>query len=221
VEIKPKFKEEDKLKCLRWCDRHCCLCRKNCGVHIELAHIDRTLEDKELNDIDNAIPLCYDCHAKVGHYNVKEPRGNKYQAEELKSRREEIYEEYTRHLVPIIDFQITQNLGNKFPDVSFLMSHIEKTLPVRVSLSVDISKDGGRAVNVGGHYGGDKLWNMNPGHSVKGHFEIQKELLRKAKRISALVNVKIVDEYGRSHKLLPMEWIYELDKVGRGWWYNP
>lgn len=224
MEIKPKFKEEDKIKCLRWCDRHCCLCRKNCGLHIELAHIDRNLKDKKLNDIENAIPLCYDCHAKVGHYNIKEPRGNKYKTDELKNRREEIYEEYTRHLVPLIDFQITQNLGNalrKFPDVGFVVSHREKILPVRVSLSVNISKDGGKVYNIGGHYGGEKLWNMNPGSVASGHFDIPSKLTKNANRISAKVDVKIIDEYGRHHKLLPMEWIYEMSRQEQGWWYNP
>src|SRR3989344_1525412 len=106
--IKPKFKSDVKIKCLLWCDRHCCLCRKNCGPDIELAHINRKLTDQTLNEIDNAIPLCYECHAKVGHYNIEEPKGNKYTASELRSRREQVYEEFTRHLVPLINIQVTQ-----------------------------------------------------------------------------------------------------------------
>lgn len=136
--VKPKFKEEDKIKCLLWCDRRCCLCRRNCGPDIEVAHISRKLRGEKLNAIDNAIPLCYDCHAKVGHYNVEEPRGNKYTPSELKRRREQIYEEFTRHLVPPIDFRITQMLLGgglrKFPDVGFEISNRGKGLPVRVYL---------------------------------------------------------------------------------------
>ena len=58
------FNEEQKVKVLLWCARHCCLCGKHCGVAIEVAHIE-----KGSNDIDNAIPLCFQCHAEVGHYN--------------------------------------------------------------------------------------------------------------------------------------------------------
>jgi hypothetical protein len=28
--------------------------------------------------LDNCIPFCFDCHADVGHYNAKHPKGNKY-----------------------------------------------------------------------------------------------------------------------------------------------
>lgn len=140
--IKPNFIEEDKIKCLLWCDRHCCLCRKNCGPDIEVAHIDQKLPREKLNAIDNAIPLCYDCHVKVGHYNTEHPRGNKYRPNELKRRREQVYEEFTRHLVPPIDFQITQRLLNgaqrKFPDVGFEISNLGTGLSVKVYLSVDI-----------------------------------------------------------------------------------
>ena len=32
------------------------------------------------DDIDNAIPLCFDCHGAVQHYNDEHPRGTKYKA---------------------------------------------------------------------------------------------------------------------------------------------
>src|SRR5881628_40520 len=52
------FDEADKLKALLWCDRHCCLCGKATGTGIEVAHLD-----PKRSDLDNAIPLCFDCHA--------------------------------------------------------------------------------------------------------------------------------------------------------------
>ena len=96
------FTDDTKRKCLLWSDRHCCLCGKVCGTDIEIAHIGQP----EDNDIENAIPLCYDCHAKIGRYNVEHPRGNKYKPDELKARRDQIYEHYTRHLVPPLNIQL-------------------------------------------------------------------------------------------------------------------
>jgi hypothetical protein len=222
---KRKFKEEDKIKCLLWCDRHCCLCRKNCGLDIEIAHIDRSLIGEEVNDIDNAIPLCYECHAKTGHYNSEEPRGNKYKPKELKARREQIYEEFTRHLVPSIDFQVTQMLVGgrvrEFPDVGFAMRHLGRTLPVKVLLSLNIYRDGGMAYSPGGHYAKEEYWKMNPGLYVQGHFEIPEVVFKNAHTLSAVMNdIEIIDEYNRHHQLLPMKWEYEIEG-GKNWWYNP
>ena len=183
------------------------------------------MQGEKLNAIDNAIPLCYECHAKVGHYNIEEPRGNKYSPNELKRRREQVYEEFTRHLVPPIDFQITQRLLNgaqrKFPDVGFEISNLGRGLPVKVYLSVDIYKNSRKVHNPGGHYAKKIPWKMNPGMRVQGHFVIPEKVLENTSRISAIVNdIEIVDEYERPHKLFPMEWVYEIDK-GADWWYNP
>ena len=104
---KHEFREADKIKLLLWCDRHCCLCGKACGTDIEIAHID----SKGPAEIDNAIPLCYDCHAKTGRYDPKHPRGNKHRPEELKARREQVYEQHTRALVPPLDYGSRSNSG--------------------------------------------------------------------------------------------------------------
>lgn len=44
------------------------------------------------DDEENGIPLCFDCHAEVGRYNDKHPKGNKYTPWELKRRRDRFYE---------------------------------------------------------------------------------------------------------------------------------
>ena len=98
-----------KIKMLLWCARHCCLCSGNAGPDIEMTHIS----NKGGNEIDNGIPLCYDCHAKIGHYNKEHTRGNKYKDEELKACREQIYEERTRHLVPPIHFFLSQTRADR------------------------------------------------------------------------------------------------------------
>ena len=99
------FPDKVRLQALLWCDRHCCLCKKACDIHIALHHLNPESEGGS-NDIDNAMPLCFDCHAKVEHYNNQHPRGTKYNIKELKERREQVYEEFTRHLVPSVGHQI-------------------------------------------------------------------------------------------------------------------
>lgn len=39
------------------------------------------------DDIDNAIPICFECHAEIHSYNVRHPRGRKFRPEELKEHK--------------------------------------------------------------------------------------------------------------------------------------
>ena len=39
--------------------------------------------------IDNAIPVCFECHAEVHSYNDKHPRGRKFRPEELRKHKEQ------------------------------------------------------------------------------------------------------------------------------------
>ncbi len=72
--------------------RHCCVCHRYCGVGIEVHHI--IPKEKGGDDLfENAIPLCFDCHANAGHYNPKHPRGTKYSPRELEKARENWYEQ--------------------------------------------------------------------------------------------------------------------------------
>lgn len=106
---RPPFKDEDKIKILLWCERHCCLCEKSCDTNIIIHHIEQDESPREkLSDIDNAIPLCYDCHGRIRSYNPKHAVGTAYRIREIKTRRDQIYEKYTRHLVPITHFEITK-----------------------------------------------------------------------------------------------------------------
>jgi hypothetical protein len=68
--------------------RHCCLCRKFKGTKIEVHHIVPLA--KEGNDnLDNGIPLCFDCHYEVMSYNAEHPKGRKFRPEELKKHRDQ------------------------------------------------------------------------------------------------------------------------------------
>lgn len=55
-------------------------------VTIELHHIKQKSEGGD-DSYDNCIPLCFNCHADVGAYNTKHPKGRKYSEAELKEHR--------------------------------------------------------------------------------------------------------------------------------------
>jgi 5-methylcytosine-specific restriction endonuclease McrA len=54
--------EADEL--LAQCHRRCCICHRFCGIKMELDHIIPR-EQNGSDTIDNAIPLCFECHAEV------------------------------------------------------------------------------------------------------------------------------------------------------------
>jgi hypothetical protein len=57
---------------------------------MELNHIIQASTGGEWT-LDNAIPLCFDCHAEVGHYNIQHPKGTKFTPTELKRHRDNWY----------------------------------------------------------------------------------------------------------------------------------
>lgn len=76
------FNKAEVAKLLVQCQRRCCVCHRFCGVKIELHHIEQKAKGGS-DSIDNAIPLCFECHAEVNHYNDSHPRGRKFTNEEL------------------------------------------------------------------------------------------------------------------------------------------
>ncbi len=236
-----KFNQAVKNKVLLWCDRHCCLCKRACGTDIEVHHLVQPKYGGG-NNIDNAIPLCYDCHAKVLKYNDEHPKGIKYKAQELKPRREQVYEEYTRHLVPLIWWEVTQTNPQKkkrksseirrlrkkdqkpderrLPDVGFNLAHKGPFLPVRVKVKIEPFL-GGRSLGVfkKGHYSGQRGWAMNPGHMTQGHFQLPKVVVKSRKRLEVKVDVIIIDQYEREHKLLQVGYVYM--RKWNAWYFNP
>ena len=84
------FSRETKTRALVACGRHCCLCHTYCGNNIEVHHI-RPQADGGDDSYDNAIPLCFKCHAEVGQYNPNHPKGTKFSEEELKLHRDNWY----------------------------------------------------------------------------------------------------------------------------------
>jgi len=82
------FKREEVEKLLAECGRRCCICHRFCGVKMETDHIlprDKGGGD----DMDNAIPVCFECHAEIHAYNDRHPRGRKYTPGELRLHKEQ------------------------------------------------------------------------------------------------------------------------------------
>ncbi len=73
------------------CGRSCCVCRMFCGRNIELHHIVMESKGGE-STFDNCIPLCFNCHAEAGHYNIEHPKGTKYSSNELRRHRDNWYQ---------------------------------------------------------------------------------------------------------------------------------
>ena len=82
----PKVKEN----LLVQCGRYCCVCHKYCGTKIEIDHIIPESDGGPSTE-DNGIPVCFDCHADIKHYNDKHPRGTKFRADELRRHRERLF----------------------------------------------------------------------------------------------------------------------------------
>ena len=84
------FSQSTKERALVAAGRRCCLCGRFKGVRLEVHHI-RPESSGGGNAFDNAISLCFDCHADVGHYNTTHPRGNRYSPTELRQHRDRLY----------------------------------------------------------------------------------------------------------------------------------
>jgi 5-methylcytosine-specific restriction endonuclease McrA len=67
--------------------RRCCICQRYCGVKIETDHIVPSDEGGG-DEIQNAIPVCFECHAEIHSYNDRHPRGRKFQPNELRGHKE-------------------------------------------------------------------------------------------------------------------------------------
>ncbi len=228
--MKKKFKDIEKIQRLLWCDRHCCLCEKSCGLHLEFAHI----AEPDNNDIDNAIPVCYDCHAQIGMYNVKHPRGNKYRSEELKKRREQIYDKYTRQYIVPIQYIIsnridpyTPNSGLRpYPTATFNIVNLSDYLPVRLNIVLK-GKINDKYVDLSlpeGLYTGAKLWNLNPKRKINGWFEINNSKMihfNPKDKVEVRVLIKLIDVLSREHLLLEDGYVYNHKETKPYWYFEP
>ena len=71
------FDRDQVSNLLARCHRRCCICHRFCGVKIETDHIEPKEQGGD-DSIENAIPVCFECHAEIHSYNDKHPRGRKF-----------------------------------------------------------------------------------------------------------------------------------------------
>lgn len=212
-----EFSEDDKIKVLLWCARHCCLCGDFAGLLIEVAHLDPTK-----SDIKNAVPLCFNCHATIDHYNVEHPLGKKYSIRELRARRDQIYEHHTRHLVSPVNYRLFQD-GVALPEVRFEITNVGETYPIKAKIRLRLAQ-GTR--NYGfprtkGHYNGGYVWNLNPQQGVVGIFKIPTKALDNPEEpLRVRVDIDLIDIYDRSHSMLPGGYVRNLKKEAE-WYFEP
>lgn len=143
---------------------------------------------------------------------------------ELKARRDQIYEKFTRHLVPPIHFNISQDLPNGqkrlLPDVGIDVTHFGDSLPVKFSVAVKVFL-GGKDLGIvkTSQYTGERLWNLNPRFGVRGHFQVPPEVVKSTEHLEIRVSVTVIDQYERKHQLLPLAWVYMRDV--NSWYLEP
>ena|SRR2546425_9170817 len=89
------FPEKDATALLAACHRRCCICHRYCGVKMELDHIIPKAEGGP-DTIENAIPVCFECHAEIHAYNDQHPRGRKFRPEELQLHKQQWVESAER-----------------------------------------------------------------------------------------------------------------------------
>ena len=115
------FSQQVKENVLIKCKRHCVLCEQPKGIKMEVHHIIPKAKGGS-DDIDNAIPLCFDCHQEVGGYNPEHPKGNKYTYVELKQRRDNFYERLDKNEFPVYSYTINQKDKELFEEISNIFS---------------------------------------------------------------------------------------------------
>lgn len=78
--------------------RHCCVCHKAKGLNIEIHHIKPKSQGGK-DTFENAIALCFDCHADAGHYFAGHPKGSKLNPGELQIQKEEWFKIVSQHKI--------------------------------------------------------------------------------------------------------------------------
>lgn len=89
------FSQEVKTKAMVACGRFCVICHKFCGNNMEVHHIVAESEGG-CDNYDNAIPLCFDCHAEVRQYDPKHPKGIRFTKDELIQHRDNWYKKISQ-----------------------------------------------------------------------------------------------------------------------------
>jgi len=123
------FTQEIKEEIMVRSARHCCVCHRAKGINLEVHHI-KPKEQGGTDSIENAICLCFDCHADAGHYFAKHPKGTKLSPEELLKHRTAWFNIVTEHKImapsmPAVELSV---IGNQKDGVLTPIFIKEKTM---------------------------------------------------------------------------------------------
>lgn len=107
--------------------RHCCVCHERKGLNIEVHHIIPKHQGGK-DTTENAIALCFDCHADAGHYFANHPKGSKLSPEELLKHKSEWFNIVSEHKInePKNAF-VELSVNNKNFDGKFQAAFIKET----------------------------------------------------------------------------------------------
>ena len=213
--------EEDRAKVLLWCARHCCFCGRLCATNIVIHHIDG---DPSNNELDNLAPVCFDCHGELERYNPEHPVGTKYRFLEIKTRRNQIYEEYTLPYVRKVKIEISKKTVSgeirEWGDNSCNVMTLSQDIPLKLRLKIVPYHDDKRIdIDLGGLYSGKELWNLNPSQLVAVHFRLPITADSNPFRFRVEIFWSIIDVLEREHQMLPFSYVWS--DPNRDWWYDP
>jgi hypothetical protein len=104
------FPENDVNRLLVDCHRRCCICHRFCGVKIETDHMTPRANGGK-DTIDNAIAVCFECHAEIHCYNDKHPRGRKFKAKELQEHKRQGLDICRNHPEILVQSSWTYDVG--------------------------------------------------------------------------------------------------------------
>lgn len=215
-------REEDRVKLLLWCARHCCFCGKQCTTNMQIHHIDGR---KSNNDLDNLIPVCLDCHGELKRYNSGHPVGTQYRYREIKKRRDQIYELYTIPYLRSASIRISKYIykstdERSLGDTSCTVMSLSNDLAIRLRLEIEAYHDDRQlTLDLDDLYSGSTLWNLNPHEIVTGHFPlpISKEAEPFLYRVE--ISWSIMDIFDRVHQMLPFSYVW--NEPEKDWWFDP
>lgn len=220
--------EEDRAKILLWCARHCCFCGKACTTNIVIHHIDGNPSN---NDLDNLLPVCFDCHGELERYNPEHPLGTKYRHLEIKTRRDQIYEAYTQSYVRQVEIRISRydqrvfeqtgkRVGIGLNNIFCTVRTLSEDIPIQLRLRIKPYHENQLIqVDMGELYTGYALWNLNPNFTVYGHFELPISNDVQPFHFRLEIFWSVIDVLKREHRMLPISYVWtELDG---DWWFDP
>lgn len=104
------FNDKEAEKLIAACHRRCCVCHRFCGVKMELDHIVQSA-DGGPDEIENAIPVCFECHAEIHLYNNRHARGRKFRPGELRLHKENWLEICKTNPLAIVDSPRPADVG--------------------------------------------------------------------------------------------------------------